>query len=137
MAADREMVESLRSRAELLRGQVERATSSFSSVLTQLRTIEVTAVSADRLVTVVVGADGKLRSLRLDPGIYHQPDSVELANTIEETIRVAADAAQKRMIELCEPLLPPELAGRPELAGSPEQLLESITGGFADILRKG
>ncbi|NUO61914.1 MAG: YbaB/EbfC family nucleoid-associated protein [Hamadaea sp.] len=137
MAADREMVEALRSRAEQLRGQVERATAGFDSVMAQLRSVEVTAVSADRLVTVVVGADGKLRSLRLDPGIYHQPDSVELASTIEETIRVAADAAQQRMVELCEPLLPPELVGQPGFTGSPEQLLESITGGFADILRKG
>ncbi|NUT35255.1 MAG: YbaB/EbfC family nucleoid-associated protein [Hamadaea sp.] len=136
MAADRETVEALRSRAEDLRSHVEHAIAGFDGVMAQLKTIEVTAVSADRLVTATVGADGRLRGLRLDPAIYHQPDSTELAHAIHETITVAADAAQRRMVELCADLLPPDLAVD-GLTGGPEQILRSISDGFADVLRRG
>jgi DNA-binding protein YbaB len=131
MPVDRDTVEALREQAERLRGQVERATGAFASVVNEYGMVEATAVSGDRLVTAVVGPDGRLRRLVLDPAIYHEPDADLLARTIEETIEVAAGGVQERLKEILRPFVPEELIDA-HLTRDPDK----IVGGFADLLRE-
>jgi len=100
-----------------------------------MKTMEVTAVSGDRLVTATVGADGKLRRLLLDPGIYHDPDADQLARTIEETIEVAARGAQERMLELCKPYLPEDVL-EAYLTQDPDRMVQGLAGGFSEWYRE-
>jgi hypothetical protein len=46
--------------------------------------------------------------LQLDPRIYRQPNSKELAATITTTIQRAADDAANQVADLCKPFVPPE-----------------------------
>jgi len=125
-------VEALRERAERLRGQVERATGAFHKITEEFGLLEATAVSADRLVTATVGADGRLRRLMLDPAIYRQPDADHLARTIEETIEVAANGVQERVKAMLLDYVPEELVD-----AHFNRDLDGIVKGFADRLREG
>jgi len=135
MPVDQPTVDALRERAERLRQQVERATGAYQLITGEMKTMEVTAVSGDRLVTATVGADGKLRRLLLDPGIYHDPDADQLARTIEETIEVAARGAQERMLELCKPYLPEDVL-EAYLTQDPDRMVQGLAGGFSEWYRE-
>lgn len=130
MPADQATVDALRARAEELRQQVDKATGAYHTIAGEMRTLEVTAVSGDRLVTATVGADGKLRRLMLDPGIYHDPDSDELARTIEETIEVAARGAHERMMEICKPYLPEGIV-EAYLTQDPDKMVRTLADGYS------
>ncbi|MFG1777698.1 YbaB/EbfC family nucleoid-associated protein [Micromonospora sp. NPDC049048] len=131
MSATRDEVEALRDTADRLRAQVERATGSFRRISEEFGLLEATAVSADRLVTAVVGADGRLRRLMIDPGIYHQPDAEHLARTIEETIEVAAQGVQERVREILRQHVPEELVD-----AHLSRDADSLVTGFADLIRE-
>ncbi|MFB9322584.1 YbaB/EbfC family nucleoid-associated protein [Cryptosporangium minutisporangium] len=72
----------------------------------QLRTIEVVVHSDDRLVTATVGPRGQLVRLDLDPRVYREQNSRELASKITETIQKGAREAADRALEFCRPFLP-------------------------------
>ncbi|MFG1889038.1 YbaB/EbfC family nucleoid-associated protein [Micromonospora sp. NPDC049051] len=131
MPPTRDEVEALRERAESLRGQVERATGAFHKITEEFGRLEATAVSADRLITAIVGADGRLRRLVIDPGIYRQPDADHLARTIEETIEVAARGVQERVKEILQQYVPEELVD-----AHMNRDADSIITGFADLIRE-
>ncbi|GAB2948719.1 hypothetical protein GCM10027280_41700 [Micromonospora polyrhachis] len=131
MSPTPEEVEALRARAERLRGQVERATGAFHKITEDFGRLEVTAVSADRLVTATVGAEGRLRRLVLDPAIYRQSDADHLARTIEETIEVAVNGAQDRVRTVLKDYVPEEL-----IDAHLNRDADGIIGGFTDQLRE-
>ncbi|GAB3155778.1 hypothetical protein GCM10027290_52590 [Micromonospora sonneratiae] len=131
MPPTRDEVEALRETAERLRGQVERATGAFYKITQEFGRLEATAVSADRLVTAIVGADGRLRRLILDPAIYHSPDADDLARTIEETIEVAAQGVQERVKEILQEYVPEEM-----IDAHLNRDADRIIGGFADLIRE-
>ncbi|MGW0434455.1 YbaB/EbfC family nucleoid-associated protein [Micromonospora sp. NPDC003197] len=131
MSATREEVEALRERAERMRSQVERATGAFHKITEEFGTLEATAVSADRLVTAIVGADGRLRRLLIDPGIYRDPDADYLARTIEETIAVAAEGVQGRVKEILQEYVPEEL-----IDAHLGRDADGIVAGFANLIRE-
>lgn len=126
-----ESVERLRAQAERLRGQVERATGAFHTLMGRFEELEATAVSDDRLVTATVGADGRLRRLELDPGIYRHPDAAGLARLIEATIASAAADAQEQTKEMLAPFVPGDLVD-----AHLNRDTDAIVGGVADLLRE-
>jgi DNA-binding protein YbaB len=124
---DRNEVEQLRAQAERLRGQVERVTGAFHSIIDRFNSLEAMATSADGLVTAVVGADGRLRRLELDPGIYLHPDADELARTIEETIELAASSALEKAQQTLEPYVPANLLDA-RARRVPDAFIENLSG---------
>ncbi|MER6512021.1 YbaB/EbfC family nucleoid-associated protein [Nonomuraea sp. NPDC048881] len=74
----------------------------------QAKAVQVTETSKDGLVSVTVGSRGELIRLDLDPRIYRRPDARQLADTIAETTRLAAERAQERVTEIFEPVIPRE-----------------------------
>jgi DNA-binding protein YbaB len=68
--------------------------------------IEVTELSQDGLVTVVVTGRGKLAELELDPRIYRDQNAAALAETIMSTVRAAMDTAEHDAARLVADLMP-------------------------------
>lgn len=64
-----------------------------------------TATSDDGLITATAGGRGELVELELDPRIYREQDSTVLAAGIVETVRRAAERAQRKAIEAAGPQL--------------------------------
>jgi hypothetical protein len=71
--------------------------------------IEATAQSADGMISVTVGPQGRLRDIRLHPRAYRHLSPSELAGAIlEQAARATADVAEQRR-RLIAPLMPEEL----------------------------
>jgi len=98
----------MRAYAEELQSRFQRLTTEGPKLHEQARAVQVTEKSPDGLISATVGARGELIRLDLDPRIYRQPDSRELADTITETIKAAGAAAKDRVLEVFEPLIPRE-----------------------------
>lgn len=79
---------------------------------TQERMTSVTGVSFsdDRLVKVVVGPQGQLVDLEIDPRVFRQPDAKELSAKILATTRDAVRQVTERMQEIMAEQLPPDMA---------------------------
>ncbi|MBB5867550.1 DNA-binding protein YbaB [Allocatelliglobosispora scoriae] len=123
--ATAEAVARLRARAEELTGQFQQMIGSFDDIAAKTRAVMVTATSGDGLVTATVGSDGRLRKLRLDPRIYHYPHASDLARSIQETIDAAAAEAQRRVVEICAPLVPEETIA-PYLERDHEKIMQRM-----------
>ncbi len=98
----------MRAYAEELQHRFQKLTTEGPKLHEQARAVQVTEKSPDGLISATVGSRGELIRLDLDPRIYRQPDSRELADTITETIKAAGVAAKERVIEVFEPLIPRE-----------------------------
>lgn len=116
----------MRAYAEELQARFEKLTTEGPKVAEQARKVQVTEKSPDGLISATVGARGELIRLDLDPRIYRRPDSRELADTITETIKAAAAAAQERVLEVFEPLVPREEL-QLHLDGNIEGVLDSMS----------
>ena len=101
-------LEGLRQQMEELSQEFDRMRSGATDLQQRVSEIEVTERSADGHVTATVGPRGQLVRLVLDPRLYRNPDSVRLADTITETVQVAAEKAIAQVTELCEALVPAE-----------------------------
>jgi DNA-binding protein YbaB len=89
----------------------------------ELAALEGFAESSNRLVAAVVGVRHDLRSLRIDPRVYREPDAGALAEDIVEAVREACDDVDRRAREVAGPLLPdgdgdPFLRALDEMAGT-------------------
>jgi DNA-binding protein YbaB len=93
---------------EELTQQFDRMRSGAADLQQRISEVEVTERSSDGHVTATVGPRGQLVRLELDPRLYRNPDSVRLADTIIETVQVAAEKAIAQVTELCETLVPAE-----------------------------
>lgn len=98
----------MRAYAEELQDRFQKLATEGPKLHEQARAIQVTTKSPDGLISATVGSRGELIRLDLDPRIYRQPDSRELADTITETIKAAGLAAKDRVLEVFEPLIPRE-----------------------------
>ncbi|MDQ3734970.1 MAG: YbaB/EbfC family nucleoid-associated protein [Actinomycetota bacterium] len=105
---ERSDVAGMRAYAEELQDRFQKLTTEGPKLHEQARAVQVTEKSPDGLISATVGSRGELIRLDLDPRIYRQPDSRELADTITETIKAAGLAAKERVIEVFEPLIPRE-----------------------------
>ncbi|MBG0816641.1 YbaB/EbfC family nucleoid-associated protein [Planomonospora sp. ID82291] len=76
--------------------------------LRDAKTVQVTEKSQDGLVAATVGPRGELIRLDIDPRIYRRPDARALADVITGTVHRAAESAQRRVVEIFEPLIPAE-----------------------------
>lgn len=65
-----------------------------------------TGYSEDGLVTAVVGGRGELVELELDPRIYRDPNTTELAAKIVAAVREAAAEANQETVGLARKLVP-------------------------------
>lgn len=111
---------------EGLRATAERLAGEGPELQRRARAVQVTEKSRDGLVTVTVGARGELIRLDLDPRIYRRPDSRELADTITSAIHRAAAAAQERVLDVFEPLVPRETMAL-HLTGDTDEVVERTT----------
>jgi DNA-binding protein YbaB len=92
--------------AESLRSTAERMATEGPQLQEKARQVQVTETSRDGLVSVTVGSRGELIRLDIDPRVFRRPDSRELADTITTTIQRAAAAAQERVLDVMDPLVP-------------------------------
>jgi len=92
--------------AESLRETAEKLATDGPRLQAEAKAVHVTETSPNGLVTVTVGARGELVRLDIDPRVFRRPDSRELADTITETVHRAAAAAQQRVLDVFEPLVP-------------------------------
>jgi len=98
----------MRAYAEELKGRFEKLTTEGPKLQERARAVQVTEKSPNGLISATVGSRGELIRLDLDPRIYRQPDSRELADTITDTIKAAGVKAQEQVLEVFEPLVPRE-----------------------------
>ncbi|WP_208378997.1 YbaB/EbfC family nucleoid-associated protein [Cumulibacter soli] len=118
-------LQSMRSFAESLRGQFETLVSEGPRLAREAREVSVTERSSDGLVKVTVDPRGAILALDLDPRIYRRPDARALGESILDTIRRASEAAQERVLDIFEPVVPRDQM-RVQLQGSPEDVLEDV-----------
>lgn len=72
----------------------------------ELAEVGATAKRPDGLVTVVVGSQGQVKDIRLDPRVYRKLDSGELAAAIMEMISQATAEVSKQMQTIMTPFVP-------------------------------
>ncbi|MBB6349608.1 YbaB/EbfC family nucleoid-associated protein [Nonomuraea muscovyensis] len=94
--------------AEELRSMFMRMQDEALDLHKKARAVQVTETSRDGLVSATVGPRGDLVRLDIDPRVYRRPDSRHLADTITETVGRAAAKARERVVEIFEPVIPPE-----------------------------
>lgn len=123
---ERPDVAGMRAYAEELRDMFTRLQDEGPALHAKARAVQTTETSPDGLVSVTVGARGEIVRLDLDPRIYRRPDARRLADTIAETARKAAAAAQERIVKIFEPVIPPEHF-KAHLDGDVETVLARLT----------
>ncbi len=96
-----------------LRARLEELATAYDWMRRQTRRIHEEAAkvtgraeSPDGTVRATVGPRGKLESLTLDPRATRRLSSVELAESIVDTVNRAAKDANTRTAELVAPILP-------------------------------
>lgn len=104
-AGEDPQINALRELAGNLRTQFEGLVERGPDLTRQAREVTGSATSSDGLITATVDARGQLVQLDIDPRIYRRPDSRELADSIVETIKAAADDAQEQVLDVFEPLV--------------------------------
>lgn len=124
-------VERARAQSEALQATFERLNAEAPKIHAKARELQITEKSRDGLISVTVGVRGDLIRLDIDPRIYRRPDSRALADTITETVQLAAAKAEERVIEMFAPLIPEEqikmhIDG--DLDGILEHMAQQMTG---------
>lgn len=89
------------------RAGYERLRDDLLEIRTRIADIEVTADSADGLISATVVGRGELSELYLDPRIYRTPDSKALADSIVDTVKDAVEQSRERLFEITRQYLPP------------------------------
>jgi DNA-binding protein YbaB len=108
MDASAEDIARARTRAAEARARMEAIRDGYADMRRRLLEVRASATSADGLVTVEVGPQGRVLRIDLDPRIYRRPDSRLLAETITETIQLAAAEAAERLSDVFRPVLADE-----------------------------
>jgi DNA-binding protein YbaB len=116
----------LRALAESLRSTAETLATEGPRLQAAAKAVQVTETSRDGLVTVTVGSRGELVRLDIDPRVFRRPDSRQLADTITETVHRAAAAAQERVLDVLEPLVPRRTM-QAHLAGDTDAIVADMT----------
>lgn len=111
--------------AESLRATAGRLATEGPALQQRARAVQVTETSRDGLVSVTVGSRGELLRLDIDPRVFRRPDSRALADSIADTIRSATAAAQERVLDVLEPLVP-RTTMRRFLDGDPDAAVADV-----------
>ncbi|TYB64446.1 YbaB/EbfC family nucleoid-associated protein [Nonomuraea sp. PA05] len=101
-----------------------------SDLNARAQAIRITEKSLDGLVSATVSVRGELIRLDLDPRVFRRPDARGLADTITDTVRRAAARAVEELVELFEPVIPPEQL-RAHLDGDLDTVLDQLSSGMS------
>ncbi|MFI7130807.1 YbaB/EbfC family nucleoid-associated protein [Nonomuraea sp. NPDC050153] len=123
-------VAGLQAYADELRDTFMRMQREASDLSARAQTIRITEKSADGLVSATVSVRGELIRLDLDPRVFRRPDARGLADMITDTVRRAAAKAIEELVELFEPVVPPEQL-RAHLNGDLETVLDQLSSGMS------
>ncbi|MFI9596295.1 YbaB/EbfC family nucleoid-associated protein [Nonomuraea sp. NPDC052265] len=126
MTEDADIV-GLQAYADELRETFMRMQRDASELNARAQAIRVTERSADGLVSATVSVRGELIRLDLDPRLYRRPNARGLADAITDTIRRATAKALEELVDLFEPVVPPEQL-RAHLEGDLEAVLDQLSG---------
>ncbi|MER6511355.1 YbaB/EbfC family nucleoid-associated protein [Nonomuraea sp. NPDC001636] len=126
MTEDADIV-GLQAYADELRETFMRMQRDASELNARAQAIRVTERSADGLVSATVSVRGELIRLDLDPRLYRRPNARGLADAITDTIRRATAKALDELVDLFEPVVPPEQL-RAHLEGDLETVLDQLSG---------
>ncbi|WP_262379721.1 YbaB/EbfC family nucleoid-associated protein [Nonomuraea sp. PA05] len=129
MLEDRD-VAGLRAYADELRDTFMRMQREASDLNARAQAIRITEKSLDGLVSATVSVRGELIRLDLDPRVFRRPDARGLADTITDTVRRAAARAVEELVELFEPVIPPEQL-RAHLDGDLDTVLDQLSSGMS------
>lgn len=127
-------MDGLKAFAESLRTQFQTMTEKGPELAMQARKLRQSASSGDGLVTVTVDSKGALVELKLDPRIYRQPDSTELAATIMSTIKLAASAVQEKVIKTMSAVIPEDQL-RLQMNNEPDEYIDDVNARMNQIGR--
>ncbi len=75
----------------------------------RLHELESTVRSSDGMISIVVGPNGRVRSIDLNPRVYQKLSPSELSDAITTLIAQAAGEVAERTKELIGPLIPDDL----------------------------
>ncbi|GAB3312964.1 YbaB/EbfC family DNA-binding protein [Epidermidibacterium keratini] len=128
-------INALREMASNLRAQFDNMVERGPDLARQAREVTGAATSPDGLITVEVDARGQLTQLEIDPRIYRRPDSQELADTIVETTRAAAQDAQDKVVEVFEPIVGKDQM-RSALTADPDKIVDDVNTHMGEIGRQ-
>lgn len=117
----------LQAYADELRATFMRMQRDASDLNARAQAIRITERSADGLVSATVSVRGELIRLDLDPRLYRRPNARGLADAITETIRRATAKALDELVDLFEPVVPPEQL-RAHLEGDLDAVLDQLSG---------
>ncbi|MFF0866760.1 YbaB/EbfC family nucleoid-associated protein [Nonomuraea sp. NPDC003560] len=126
MTEDADIV-GLQAYADELRETFMRMQRDASELNARAQAIRVTERSADGLVSATVSVRGELIRLDLDPRLYRRPNARGLADAITDTIRRATAKALEELVDLFEPVVPPEQL-RAHLEGDLDTVLDQLSG---------
>lgn len=115
----------LRAQVEALQAGFERMVSEGPAAAARARAVEVTRESADGLVSATVDAQGVLLDLAIDPRAHRRPDAAALADTIVDTVQLAAAEAREQVLDCLASLVPAEQL-RPHLDADADGVLEAM-----------
>jgi DNA-binding protein YbaB len=105
----------MRARAEGMMADFQRLTSHAAEIRSRLLAVRSKATSDDGYVTAVVDPRGRLESLEIDPRVFRRPDSRLLADTILDTVRQAAEDADRQVAEAFEGYTATDIRARLDL----------------------
>jgi DNA-binding protein YbaB len=120
------MREDLQAHLDGLMEQYRAKRSQLQDLQRQMGSAEATVTAADGMVTVKVGAQGRLTGLEFDPRVYRKLSPSELADCILAAVNEAGGQVGDQMRAVLEPLVPDGTsygdAGRVDLSkGLPER----------------
>ncbi|WP_424184566.1 YbaB/EbfC family nucleoid-associated protein [Actinokineospora sp. G85] len=84
----------------------ERMAEQVRAIRDGIDAIRTTAYSPDGLVRAVACGRGGLLELELDPRVFRDPDAARLASTIQDTVRAAAEDAERQAAAFANRLTP-------------------------------
>jgi DNA-binding protein YbaB len=95
---------------EELVGNYTRQIERLQGMRHDLGEISATAKRPDGLITVVVGSQGQVQDIQLDPRVYRKLDSGELSRAIMELITEATSDAAAQTKKIMAPFVPEGLS---------------------------
>ncbi|MFI6501720.1 YbaB/EbfC family nucleoid-associated protein [Nonomuraea typhae] len=103
------MTDAFRSVIEELTEQHNKQLAAIRETYDRLHDLESTVKSSDGMISIVVGANGQVRSIDFNPRVYQKLSPSELSDAITTLIAQATGDVAERTKELIGPLIPDDL----------------------------
>jgi DNA-binding protein YbaB len=100
------MREDLQAHLDELMEQYQAKRSQLQELQRQMGSAEATVTAADGMVTVTVGAQGRLTGLEFNPRVYRRLSPSELAECVLAAVQEAGGQVGDQMRAVLEPLVP-------------------------------